>query len=75
MKTCSFCKGPIRLKRIDHMARHKNGCVLIRNIEVEICEPCGEVYLDAKASRQIDEALRNAGQAEQHLDVPVVLCR
>ncbi|HNR31537.1 MAG TPA: YgiT-type zinc finger protein [Candidatus Hydrogenedentes bacterium] len=72
MNTCYYCKGDIERARIEHMARARDGYVFVRNLSVERCTQCGEVYLDAAASRQIDAALDDADSAQERLQVPVV---
>jgi YgiT-type zinc finger domain-containing protein len=74
MTTCRFCRGPIVSKRIDHMAQRGDVYVLIRNLPAEVCAQCSEVYLDVAASRCVDRALDEAPRADQHMEVPVVMC-
>ena len=72
MKKCYFCRGTIERARIEYMARSEGGYVLVRDLPVERCTQCGEVYLDEAASKEVDTALSNAGQAAERLEVPVV---
>lgn len=74
MITCYLCKGPVRVKTIDYMAHTPKGYVLVRNLSAEVCDQCGEIYLDIEANKKIDESISHAGQAKEHLDVPVVTC-
>lgn len=74
MNTCYFCKGPIKHGRIDYMAKKAGLFALVKNLPVESCSQCGEIYLDDAASRQIDELLANPASADEHLDIPVVQC-
>ena len=74
MKTCYFCKGPVAPAHIDHMARVERQYVLVRHVPAEVCSQCGEVYLDANASRHIDEAIAHATNSPERLSVPVVTC-
>ncbi len=72
MKTCYFCQGPIRAAQVDHMAQGNAGYTLVKNLSVEQCGQCGEVYLDEAASKRIDEAVSEAATSREHLRVPVV---
>ncbi|MBI2438424.1 MAG: type II toxin-antitoxin system MqsA family antitoxin [Lentisphaerae bacterium] len=72
MKTCYFCKGIIIEQRLDYMAKKRGQYVLVRQLPVESCQQCGEVYLDTHASRLIDKALSEIAQAREHLEVPVI---
>ena len=74
MKTCYFCKGSLGRSRIDYMARRAAQYVLIRSLPAETCRQCGEVYLNAMASRQIDAALSKAATTKLRLEIPVVNC-
>lgn len=74
MKTCYLCKGRITKKAIDYMARQGNDYTLVKNLPADICEQCGEVYLDLAASRRVDEALTRSREAQEHLSIPVVSC-
>ena len=73
MKTCYFCQGIVERRRIDHMARCGGSFVLVRELPAEVCTQCGETFLDASASRRVDRAIAEAGQAHEHLSVPVVV--
>lgn len=75
MSTCYFCKGNVVRARIDYMAQSKGDYVLIRNLPVEQCTQCGEVFLDVPASRQIDAALADAAGADERVEIPVVNIR
>ena len=72
MKTCYLCRGPVKKRTMEYMAHRHGEYVLVRNLAVEACEQCGEVYLDPSASRRIDEAFARKASAQQRLEVPVV---
>ncbi len=74
MKTCFFCRGTVESGQIDYMAKRSGSYTLVKNLSAEVCGQCGEVYIDAAASRQIDKAISKAGSSDEHLDVPVVKC-
>lgn len=74
MNTCYFCKGPVKPGRTDYMANKAGRYALVRNLPVDLCIQCGEVYLDDAASRQIDAMVSRASTAGEHLDIPVVYC-
>ena len=74
MKICYFCKGHVTSKSINYMARQGDDYTLVKNLPAEMCEQCGEVYLDLSASRRVDEALSHSRDAREHLSIPVVSC-
>ncbi len=71
MKTCYFCKGIVEPARIDYMAGGKHQYVFIRDLAVEKCTQCGEVYFDPDASQQIDAALQGVSTPVDSYAVPV----
>ncbi len=73
MKTCFFCKGTVAHRPVDYMAQQQGNFLLLRSLRAEVCQQCGEIYLDADASRQIDTAFAHKETAEQHLNVPVFI--
>ncbi len=56
------------------MAKRSGNYTLVKSLSAEVCSQCGEVYIDADASRQIDDAISMAGSSDEHLEVPVVKC-
>ncbi len=75
MNTCYVCKGPIETAHVDHMVNRSGKFTLVKDLPVERCTQCGEIYLDDQASRKVDDALSKAALSHEHLDVPVVRCR
>ena len=57
------------------MAQRQGSFLLVRSLRADVCQQCGEIYLDADASRQIDTAFAHKEKAEQHPDVPVFICK
>jgi len=54
MKTCYFCKGPLRRRRIEHMHEWGGERFLIRKVPAEVCSQCGEVFLAPKTLKEVD---------------------
>jgi len=74
MKTCYFCHGKVAPGRIDYMAKRTGKYTLIRNLKADVCDQCGEFFMDPEASRLIDAALHAASASGEHISVPVVHC-
>jgi YgiT-type zinc finger domain-containing protein len=70
MKTCFYCKGPLRKRRIEHMHEWGGERYLIRNVSAEVCVQCGEVYLAPQTLKQID-ALVGHKKPDGHASVAV----
>ncbi len=54
MKTCYYCKGPLRRRRIEHMHRWRGRHFLIKNVRAEVCDQCGEAFLAPTTLTEID---------------------
>ena len=54
MKTCYFCKAPLRRRRIEHMHQWGGKRHLIKNVSAEVCSQCGEVFLSPATLKEID---------------------
>ena len=74
MKTCYFCKGHVSRKNIDYMARRGNQYMLVKNLPADVCDQCGEVYLDIESSHRVDNALHQSSKAKEYLSIPIVSC-
>ena len=72
MKTCYFCKGPVRRRTIEYMGKKPSGYYLVKDVEAEVCENCGETYLSPESVQRIESAWDRIAEAQEHLQVPVV---
>ncbi len=54
MKTCFYCKGPLRIRRIEHMHHWRGRHYLIKNVRAEVCDQCGEAFLSPATLKEID---------------------
>jgi len=72
MKTCYFCKGPVYRQTIEYVGRRPSGYYLVKNVEAEVCETCGETYLSPESVQHIEFALDRVVEAREYLQVPVV---
>jgi YgiT-type zinc finger domain-containing protein len=70
MKTCYFCKGPLRVRRIEHMHEWGGERFLIRNVRAEVCSQCGEVFLAPATLKEIDR-LVTKDRPKEHVSVAV----
>ncbi|HEX7406797.1 MAG TPA: YgiT-type zinc finger protein [Candidatus Binatia bacterium] len=70
MKTCYFCKGPLCVRRIEHMHEWGGERFLIRNVRGEVCTQCGETFLAPATLKQIDR-LVTKGRPKEHVSVAV----
>jgi YgiT-type zinc finger domain-containing protein len=70
MKTCYFCKAPLRVRRIEHMPEWGGERFLLRNVRAEVCGQCGEVFLGPQTLREIDRVV-SRGRPSKHVTVAV----
>lgn len=54
---CSICKGKLRKGRVNHIV---DGSFLFKNVVADVCDRCGEYYLDTKAAREIESIVKEA---------------
>jgi YgiT-type zinc finger domain-containing protein len=70
MKTCYYCKGPLRRRRIEHMHEWGGERFLIKNVQAEVCGQCGETYLAPGTLHEIDKVVAK-GRPKEHVSVAV----
>jgi len=70
MKTCFYCKGPLRKKKIEHMHEWGKQRFLIRNVSAEVCQQCGEAFLAPATLKEIDRIVTK-GKPDGHVSVAV----
>ncbi len=70
MKTCYWCKGPLKRQRIEHMHEWAGQRFLIRNVSAEVCTQCGEAFLSPSTLKAIDRVVAE-GRPRQSVSIPV----
>ena len=71
MEACLFCRGPVQESRIRHVHRWGEGIVVFEHVPAEVCQQCGEVYLDPNVLEAIDVITSSEAEPEAILSVPV----
>ena len=72
MKTCPFCKAPMKRKKIDHVHRWGERFYLFKNVRAEVCSQCGETFLGPKALRLMDEYSETGKVGKARVSIPVI---
>ncbi len=54
MKSCPFCKAPLKRKIIEHVHRWGGHWYLFKNVRAEVCGQCGETFLRPTVLRLMD---------------------
>jgi YgiT-type zinc finger domain-containing protein len=72
MKTCPFCKGDIDTRKINHMHKWKDEFYLFKNIKVEVCKQCGEVFFSPDTLKLIDKCVVEKKKGKKTISIPVI---
>jgi YgiT-type zinc finger domain-containing protein len=72
MERCYFCRGPVVQQRIEHLHRWEGRIFLIKDLLADVCEQCGETYLDPEVLERIDQAVSQSAMATEFIQVPVL---
>ncbi|MBI3119404.1 MAG: YgiT-type zinc finger protein [Candidatus Hydrogenedentes bacterium] len=56
LKTCHLCQSFVQPVAMDYIVRGATRHVMVKNLAVERCTQCREVYFDGAASRAVDRA-------------------
>lgn len=56
--TCVICEGTTVPAKRPKAVEREGRTAVIREVPVEICESCGEVYLDGEVAKRLDELFR-----------------
>ncbi len=59
MTSCSIqdCPGEYERRTVTHTVRHQGQLVVIDSVPAQVCTVCGDVLLDAKTVRRLEELL------------------
>lgn len=51
---CALCKGNLTRGKVNHIIDLENG-IIIKNVPANICNQCGEYYVDTKTAIKLEE--------------------
>ena len=52
---CALCKGNLTLGRVNHIIDLGDGIIIIKNVPANICNQCGEYYVDTQTAIKLEE--------------------
>ncbi len=55
---CEFCDGKTKPELATHTFKREGQKFTFENIKAQVCQKCGESYLDGKAMREIEKEIR-----------------
>lgn len=64
---CVMCDGSTAVTTRPKAVQRDDRVAVIRDVPVEVCESCGEVYLDGVVAKRLDELFREmlSGNVDQ----------
>lgn len=68
---CSFCGGEVKEKAVELDYRYKGNPFIFQNVPAGVCQQCGEKYLTAKVSREIEHRIQTKKIWDRTITVPV----
>jgi YgiT-type zinc finger domain-containing protein len=69
---CEYCEGEVRSKKIKREAfKHKNGFVILEDVEIGVCDSCGNRYYSAEILRTVHAIATGAKPFERTEAIPV----
>lgn len=69
---CEYCEGTVRSKRVKREAfKHKNGFVILEDVDVGVCETCGSRYYGAEILHTVHDIATGAKPFERTEAIPV----
>ena len=71
MTECPFCKGPVDEQRIEHVHRWEEQLYILRNVQVEVCSQCGEVFFAPQVLKAMDDVVKRKKDPDDHSSLPV----
>ena len=59
---CYFCKGRVSKQKVKADFRWGEELVVIEDVPAEVCEQCGEKYLDAGVYKEIERLAKSGAK-------------
>lgn len=72
MKTCPFCKAPVKRKVVEHVHRWGGRLYLFKNVRAEVCTQCGETFFGPEVLRMMDSLTASGKVGKNKISVPVI---
>lgn len=69
---CEYCQGTVRAKNVKREAfKHKNGFVILEDVEVGVCDACGNRYYTAEILHTVHDIATGVKPFEKTEVIPV----
>ncbi|HHX59442.1 MAG TPA: type II toxin-antitoxin system MqsA family antitoxin [Epulopiscium sp.] len=53
--SCALCKGNLTTGKVNHIIDLGNGIIIIKDVPANICNQCGEYYVETQAAIKLEE--------------------
>ena len=70
---CSFCGGEVKEKKVELDYRYKGKLYILQDVPAGVCQQCGEKYLTAKVSKEVEQTIQIKEKWNRTMTVPVAL--
>ena len=51
---CILCRANLTKGRVNHIVDLREGIIIIKNVPANVCNQCGEYYLDTKTAMELE---------------------
>lgn len=68
---CSFCGGEVKEDKVELDYRSKGKLYIFKDVPAGVCQQCGEKYLTAKVSKEIEWRIQTKEKWDKTICVPV----
>lgn len=72
MKSCPFCKAPLKRKTVEHVHRWGRRLYLFKNVLAEVCSQCGETFLKPTVLELLDRYVSTGKIGKTRVSIPVI---
>ena len=69
---CILCNGNLNQKNVKLDLWVDEELVIVEDIPADVCDQCGEKYVSAEVSKEIDKLLKNRVNAHKKIEVTVL---
>jgi len=69
---CEYCSGTVQPRTIEREAfKHRNGFIILENVEIGVCDVCGNRYYSSDIIHTVDEIATGRKAPERTERIPV----
>jgi YgiT-type zinc finger domain-containing protein len=69
---CMLCNGSLKKDNVKLDFWVDNELIIVEDIPADVCDQCGEKYVSAEVSKEIDNMLKNSSNAKKKIEVSVL---